>query len=173
MWPVTGKTNPLCQSQGGAGPARGMDLIQVGVSVTGSWKKISSCQSQGGAGPARRAKWSLHFVHNLCLVWPLFCDLLPKGKSHPKKSTILISRYGRRSCLPIHPNVLLVKGLFLIYFTRNCVGVVPNLHPVVFLQSIGLELFISSWTASDFGSTLSLHCFSLTLSVMPIQMAFL
>ncbi len=45
-----------------------MDLIQVGVSVTCSWKKNPLCQSQGGAGPARRAKWSLHFVHNLYLV---------------------------------------------------------------------------------------------------------
>ncbi len=42
-----------------------------GVSVTGSKKKIPLCQSQGGPGPARQAQWSLHFVHNLCLVWPL------------------------------------------------------------------------------------------------------
>ncbi len=31
-------------------------------------KKNPLRQSQGGAGPARRATWSLHFVHNLCLV---------------------------------------------------------------------------------------------------------
>jgi hypothetical protein len=31
-------------------------------------KKNPLRQSQGGPGPARRAQWSLHFVHNLCLV---------------------------------------------------------------------------------------------------------
>ncbi len=44
-----------------------------------------------------------------------------------------------------------------IYFTHNGVGVVPNLHPVVFLQSIGLDFIISSRTAFDFHSTLSLQ----------------
>ncbi len=67
-------------------------------------------QSPGGAGPACSAKRSLHFVHNLCLVWPLFCDLLSKGKSLPKKSTILPRRYGHRSwqppISPIHPKIL-------------------------------------------------------------------
>jgi hypothetical protein len=50
----------------------GMDLIQVGVSVTGSLEKNPLRQSQGGACPACRAKWSLHFVHNLCLVCHYF-----------------------------------------------------------------------------------------------------
>ncbi len=60
-----------------------MDLIQVGVSVASSWKKNPLRQSQGEASPASRAKWSLHFVHNLCLVWPLFWDLLRKELESP------------------------------------------------------------------------------------------
>ncbi len=67
---------------------------------------------------------------------------------------------------PFHPKILLVSHTF---------------HPKwcwsrslsVFLQSIGLELIISSRTASDFDSTLSLHYFSLTSTVLPIRMAFL
>ncbi len=120
-------------------------------------KKNPLRQSQGGAGPARRAKWSLHFVHNLCLVWPLFCDWLQNRKSRPKKTTTLPGlprRYGRRSCFA-HSSEN--SPCFSYISPKMVLESFPNLHHVVFLQSIGLELIISSWTASDFHSTLSLH----------------
>jgi hypothetical protein len=150
-----------------------MDLIQVGVSVTCSWKNKSSASVPrwGWPSPPRQVVTTLctqPVFSNFSL--PLFCDLLLKGKSPPKKSILLQRRYGRRSCFAhsskksprfsyVSPKIVLESS--------------PNLHPVIFLQSIGLELFIISRRASDFDLTLWLYKFSLTSTVMPIWMAFL
>ncbi len=104
-----------------------MDLIQVGLSVTGSLKPNPLRPSQGGACPARtHAKWSLHFIHNLCLVWPLFCYLRSKGKSRPKKSTILPRRYGRRSSFSYSSKH---SHRFSYLSPKNVLESLPNFFP--------------------------------------------
>ncbi len=121
-------------------------------------KKNHLCQSQGWACPARHTKWSLNFIHNLFFFLPLFFYLLQNGKSHPKKSNTLPHRYGRRSCFAHLSKNPLVSHIFhpTLCWSRSLTFIQTD-DPVVFLQSIGLELFISFWTESDFDLTLLLH----------------
>ncbi len=88
----------------------------------------------------------------------------------PRNRPLLPRRYGRRSCFA-HSSKK--SPCFSNISPKMVLDSVTNLHPVVFLQSIGLELIISSQTASYFDSTLSLHSFSLTSTVLPIRMGFL
>jgi hypothetical protein len=54
-------TSPADTGSTETDPADTMDLIQVGVSVTGSWKKRILCVSPR-AGPAQPAALSGHYI---------------------------------------------------------------------------------------------------------------
>jgi hypothetical protein len=88
------------------------------------------------ASPTPAAKLSRHFVHNLCLIDHYF--VIYFRKESPVWTSLVIRPFIQKF------------SLFLIYFTQIVLESFPNLHPAVFLQSIGPELFVSSRTASDF-----------------------
>ncbi len=67
---ATGKAHGACGGRAATGKAQ----VEHGSNPGGGkcdrfLKKTNPLrQTQGGPGPASSAKWSLHFVHNLCLV---------------------------------------------------------------------------------------------------------
>ncbi len=91
------------------------------------WKN-PLCQSQGGTGPACSAKWSLQF-YTTCPV--------------PRNRPVCHAGIDVARVLPRN------SPHFSYISSKIVLESFPHLHPVVFLQSIGLELFISSQTASD------------------------
>jgi hypothetical protein len=85
-------------------------------------KKKPLCQSQGGAGPTSRAKWSLHFVHNLCLVYYYYVIYFQKESLVPRNRPFCHASMNVARVLSIHPKI----SYFRIYIIQNCVGVVPS-----------------------------------------------
>jgi hypothetical protein len=89
-----------------------------GVSVTSSFEKNPLRQSQGRHSPACSAKWSLHFVHNLCLV--------QKESPFPRNRPICHAVMDIvRDSLQFRPFIQNFSFI-LIQLIQNCVGVVPS-----------------------------------------------
>ena len=107
-----------------------MDLIQGGVSVTGSKKKNPLRQSQGGPGmglaAAAAGRCSLHLYmiakHKFGDVTK-FRIIISNKPRNPRKTSILPRRYGLSLLFCPFISKLL---LFLIHFVYNRVGVVPT-----------------------------------------------
>jgi hypothetical protein len=127
-----------------------MDLIQVGVSVTGSKKKIPLHQSQGGPGmglaAAAAGRCSLHLYmiakHKFRDVTK-FRIIISNKLRNPRKTSILPCRYGLSLLFcPFISKFL----LFLIHFVFNRVGVVPTSSSCFIFSA---KLRISSESDSD------------------------
>ncbi len=107
-----------------------MDLIQVGVSVTCSKRKIPLRQSQGGPGmgfaAAAAGRCSLHLYmiakHKFGDVTK-FRIIISNKPRNPRKTSILPRRYGLSLLFCSFISKLL---LFLINFVYSRVGVVPT-----------------------------------------------
>ncbi len=99
-----------------------MDLILVGVSVIGSWKKKVLCVSPK-AGPAQPTAPRGHYILYTTCVWfdHYFMINFRTESPVPRNRPLCHAGMDVARVSPIHPKF----SSFLIHFTQNGVGVVP------------------------------------------------
>ncbi len=119
-----------------------MDLIQVGVRETGSRKKRILCVSPK-AEPAQPAAPRGHYI-----LYTVFClTTILWLTSERKVPSQEIDHFATQVSTSLVFRPLIQNSPHFSYISPKMVlESFPNLHPVDFLQSIGLELIISSRT---------------------------